>query len=94
MPPALAMCLCLVGALFSGALVGLSYGHLKLPNPSEDGYFKLQADIADRMGLERWAATQRSKAARWASFIGALLVFVACLIGAVWFGAAAFFASS
>ena len=90
MPPALGMCLCLVGALFSGALVGLSYAQLKLPNPSEDGYFKLHADIADRMGLERWAAIQRSKAARWMSFILSLLVFAGCLVGAVWFGVAAF----
>lgn len=90
MPPELAMCLCLVIALFSGALVGLSYAQLKLPDPMRDGFFNLQNDLASRFGMESWAAIQRSKAARWVSFIVSLMVLVGSVIGAAVYGASAF----
>ncbi len=91
MPPALALCLCLLGALFFGTLVGFSHAQLKLPEPEKDAYFKLQRDIAESMEMGEWATLQRSKAARWASFIISLMLFSLSALGAVWFTTLTFF---
>ena len=90
MHPALALCLCLMGALFSGTLVCFSYAQLKLPRPGDDGYFRLQSDFAEQMGMAEWARLQRSKPARWASFVMSLSLFLLCTLGIVWFSALVF----
>ena len=41
MPPALILCLALIGALFSGAVAGAAYGQMQLGDPERDGYFQL-----------------------------------------------------
>ncbi len=90
MPSALAFCLCLIGALFFGALVGFSYAQLKLPKPEDDGYFQLQNDLAEQMGMGEWARLQRSKPVRWASFVMSLALFLLCVLGIAWFAALTF----
>lgn len=88
--PALAMCLALVGALFSATLVGVTYFQMKTPEPEADGFFKLQKDLAEPLGLGGWAKLQRSKGIRILSFVVALSVMLGCLAVATWQGYLAF----
>lgn len=86
MPPALIMCLALVGALFFAAVVGMAYFQMKLDDPKKDGYFKLQKDVAESFGIGAWANFQRSKAVRVGSFVVSLVMLVSCLTIAAWYG--------
>ena len=91
MPPTLALCLCFFGTLFSGTLVGLSYAQLKLPRLEDDGYFKLQRDLAGQVGMGEWAKLQRSRPVRWASFIISITLLSLSVFGIAWFAVLTFF---
>ena len=88
MPPALILCLALIGALFSASMAGAAYGQMRLEDPERDGYFRLQSRMAEAMGLGWWARAQRSKAARRLSFGLALAAMFGCLAVALWQGSA------
>lgn len=92
MPSALIMCLALAGSVFCGAFVGVAYFQMKLKDPEKDGFYRVQKDLAEPVGLGGWAQAQRSKTARGVSFAVALVCFWGCLITAVWHGYLTFFA--
>lgn len=91
MPPALALFLCFLGTLFFGILVGLSYAQLKLSKPEDDGYFKLQHDLAELFDTGEWVKLQRSRPVRWASFIVSLTLLSLSVFGIAWFAVLTFF---
>ena len=88
MPPALILCLALIGALFSGAVAGVAYGQMQLGDPERDGYFRLQSRMAEAVGLKWWARVQRSAAARRLSFGLALAATFGLVAVALWQGLA------
>ncbi|MEL6573338.1 MAG: hypothetical protein AAFQ64_16880 [Pseudomonadota bacterium] len=84
MPPALLICLSLVGVLFFGTLTGLAYAQMKTPDLDEEGFFRLRRDLADDLGAEGWARVGQSKGARIVSFGLALILFLVSVGTTIW----------
>jgi hypothetical protein len=84
------MCLSLAGALFAAIAAGVAYFQMKVRDPKNDGFFKLQQEVSEDFDLEGWAEFQRSKFARTFSFLVALLVTVLLTCTAIWQGYLAF----
>ena len=84
MPHVFWMMLGLVFALFGAITFMVALHHLRLKTPEEDGYVRLQAGIARRLGMDKWADMQRGRGARLAGVAVSGIVVLAALCVSAW----------
>lgn len=86
MPPALGMCLCLVGLLFSSIMCFGTYSSLKIENPEKHSLFAVQRRLSENFEMENFHDAAWSKAGRWVGFLISLFISSVLISGVVWFG--------